>query len=297
MDILYTVSMKKRIVRLLFLAALVAGAWWYFQREYSSVPSLEQAVRTAGEAMQQAAQGVSAPPPLRGPQTETTGTLTQAGVLKRTNIQRRDNGGLPPLSLNDKLSDAAAAKMNDLFAKQYFEHVSPTGIGPSELAARAGYDYVVIGENLALGNFKDDQALIQAWMDSPGHRANILGASYSEIGIAVGQGIYEGNRTWIAVQEFGKPRSACPEIDDALRAKIDADEATIRLWGSQAQRRKSELDAMDKPRTRDERDAYNAKVDAYNALIRQINALSQQIQGEITVYNGQVQAYNACANA
>lgn len=289
--------MKKRIIRLLFLTVLIAGAWWYFQRPSSTAPNLEQAVRNAGDAVQQAVQAVSVPPPLRAPHTESSGALTAAGVLKWTNTQRRDNGGLLPLSLNDKLNAAAAAKMRDLFAEQYFEHVSPSGVGPSELAAQAGYDYVVIGENLALGNFKDDQALVQAWMDSPGHRANILGASYAEIGVAVGQGTYEGNRTWIAVQEFGKPKSACPAIDDALHAKIDADEAAFKRLEAQAQQRKSELDAASKPRTGEERDAYNAMVDAYNALIRQINAQSQQIQGEITVYNGQVQAYNACATS
>ena len=289
--------MRKRIIRILILAALVAGVWWYFQTRQPGAPTLEQLAQQAGSALQQAEQKVSAPPPLRASQQSPASTLTQAGVLKWTNIQRRDNGGLPPLALNAKLNAAAATKMKDLFAKQYFEHVSPTGVGPAELATQAGYAYVVIGENLALGNFKDDQALVQAWMDSPGHRANILGASYTEIGIAVGKGTYEGRTTWIAVQEFGKPKSACPTVDDALRQKIDADEATIKQWEAEAQQQKAELDAMAKPRTQAQRDAYNQKVDGYNALIRQINALSQQIQGEITVYNGQVQAYNACANA
>lgn len=289
--------MKKRIIFVLFLAAAVAGIWWYVRSNEPGAPNLEQLAQRAGQALQQAAGGVSAPPPLRAPTAAPSGSLTLSGVLKWTNVQRRDNGGLPPLSLNDKLNAAAKAKMDDLFAKQYFEHVSPTGVGPAELAASVGYVYVVIGENLALGNFKDDQALVQAWMDSPGHRANILSASYTEIGIAVGQGTYEGHRTWIAVQEFGKPRSACPYVDDTLRAKIDADEAAIKQLEAQADRLKAELDASPRPRTREERDAYNQKVDEYNALVKQINVLSQQIQGEITVYNGQVQAYNACANA
>lgn len=289
--------MKKRTVRILLLAVLVAGLLWYVQSRTPGAPNLEQLAQRAGEALQQASGSVSAPPPLRAPQTAPSGTLTQAGVLKWTNIQRRDNGGLPPLSLNDKLNAAAKLKMDDMFAKQYFEHVSPTGVGPADLAKEVGYVYVVIGENLALGNFKDDQALVQAWMDSPGHRANILSTSYTEIGIAVGQGTYEGHRTWIAVQEFGKPRTACPYVDDGLRAKIDADEAAFKQLEAEASQLKAELDASPKPRTREERDAYNRKVDDYNALIKQMNALSQQIQGEITVYNGQVQAYNACANA
>lgn len=297
MRILYTVGMKKRILRIVLLAAFVAGLWWYLQSRGPAAPSLEQVAQQAGQAIQQAAKGVSAPPPLRAAPTTVSGSLTQAGVIAWTNRQRHDNGGLPPLAEDAKLDAAAKAKRDDLFAKQYFEHVSPSGVGPGDLATREGYDYVVIGENLALGDFKDDQALVQAWMDSPGHRANILNTGYTQIGVSVGQGMYEGHRTWIAVQEFGKPKSACPSIDDALHAKIDADEAAIKQMEAEAQQKKSELDATPQPRTRQERDAYNQKVDAYNALVRQINALNQQIQGEITVYNGQVQAYNACANS
>ena len=289
--------MKKRILRILVLAALVGGVWWYIQSRQPGAPSLEQLAQRAGTAIQQAEQTVSTPPPLRATHQSPTASLTQAGVLKWTNIQRQENGNLAPLSLNAQLDAAAEAKMKDLFAKQYFEHISPTGVGPSDLAKQAGYDYIVIGENLALGNFKDDQALVQAWMDSPGHRANILNVSYRDIGIAVGRGTYEGHSTWIAVQEFGKPRSACPAVDDALRQKIDADEAGAKQLTAQADQLKAEIDASPQPRTREERDAYNQKVDRYNALVRQINALSAQIQGEITVYNGQVQAYNACATS
>lgn len=286
--------MRKRLLRILILIALTGTLWWFFGRPDS--PDLHQIVERAGDALQETAKEVSAPPPLRAEADAPSSTLTKAGVLTWTNIQRRDNGGLPPLTVNAKLEAAAKAKLDDLFARQYFEHVSPDGIGPADLATRAGYAYIVIGENLALGNFKDDQALVQAWMDSPGHRANILGKDYVEIGIAVGRGTYEGHSTWIAVQEFGRPVSACPSVDASLKAKIDADEAEHARLVAEAQALKAELDSTKRPRTQEERDAYNAKVEEYNALVGRINALTSQIQGEITVYNGQVQAYNACAN-
>lgn len=287
--------MKKRIVSILFLGALLAGVWWYVQSLEPGTTALEQIVQEAGDALVQVTQGVSMPPPLRATQESPTARLTRDGIENLTNIQRSDNGALIPLARNVKLDAAATAKMNDLFSKHYFEHISPSGAGPSDLAKGAGYAYAVIGENLALGNFQDDQELVQAWMDSPGHRANILNTSYSEIGVAVGQGLYEGHRTWIAVQEFAKPQSACPSIDEALKAKIKADEAAIKKAEADTDLQKAGIEALGKPHASEERDAYNRKVDTYNASIRQISDFAAQIKDEIDSYNGQVRAYNACA--
>ena len=66
-----------------------------------------------------------------------------------------------------------------------------------------------------------------AWMNSPGHRANILNPHFQEIGVAVGKGMYEGHETWIAVQSFGMPLSACPASDANLKIKIDANNGMI----------------------------------------------------------------------
>ena len=60
------------------------------------------------------------------------------------------------LKENEKLDQAALAKANDMFLKQYFEHVSPTGVGPGDLAQNYGYDYIIVGENLILGNFSSE---------------------------------------------------------------------------------------------------------------------------------------------
>ncbi len=289
--------MKKRLLVILLLAGLVAISWWYLYGDRFDVSAqlslLEQRLE---ETVLQAENRVSAPPPLRAGSDAPSAHLTEPGVLSWTNAQRKEHG-LSALTTNEALNAAAETKLQDMFAKQYFEHLSPDGIDPGKLAGQAGYIYVMVGENLALGNFKNDQELVQAWMDSPGHRANILEAKYEEIGIAVGQGTYEGRKTWIAVQEFGRPQAACPKPDETLGAKIMSDKQELDQLKIEAEQLKAEIEDSGKPRSRAEADAHNAEVDRYNALVKQINELVEQIQGEITVYNGGVQAYNLCASA
>ena len=161
------------------------------------------------------------PPPIRVEREASGAELTIVGTIAKTNDERRTRG-LPELAANAKLAAAARVKADDLFARQYFEHVSPTGAGPADLAREAGYEYIEIGENLALGNFSDDADLVRAWMESPGHRANILNKEYEEIGVAVGKGTFEGETTWMAVQVFGRPLPDCPKPDAVLKAQIDS---------------------------------------------------------------------------
>lgn len=291
----YTVGMKKRVVILAIAIAMLGAGWWYvtYQRPDLLAP-LQQIADHATGTVQETVKNVSAPPPLRATSESPKANLTATGTFSETNRQRTENG-LPALTANAKLTAAAQAKLNDMFAQQYFAHESPDGKGPGELAKTAGYAYITVGENLALGNFADDRTLVQAWMDSPGHRANILSTEFRELGVAVGRGTYEGRTTWLAVQEFGRPLADCPQADANLKIKIDADRAQLDQLETQMNALKAEIEASSKPRTREERDAYNAKVDSYNAIVRQVNALISQIQGEITVYNGQIQAFNACA--
>jgi uncharacterized protein YkwD len=289
----------KRLTRILLFLAVAAAAWWLYRQGRLTVPAplrdiAERAAETFKEKVQEASGEISAPPPLRAKIESPSARLTQSGALTWTNAHRAE-AGLKPLALNAELNAAAKAKLDDLFANQYFAHESPSGDGPADLAEAAGYAYLSVGENLALGNFADDKTLVQAWMNSPGHRANILEPKFTDIGIAVGKGVFEGRTTWLAVQEFGRPRSACPQPSASLKAQIEADEAQLKVLTAEADAKRAELEAMKKPRTREQTDAYNAKVDAYNALVAEINALIAKIQGEVTVYNGQAQAFNACA--
>jgi len=233
---------------------------------------------------------VVTPGPLRAITKTTSATdLTVRGIIERTNIERAQNGVLPALIENALLNRDAQMKVDDMFAKQYFEHVSPTGVGPSDLAQAVGYAYVTVGENLALGDFEGDAGVVTAWMNSPGHRANILNTHYREIGVAVGKGMYEGHMTWLAVQSFGLPLSACPAIDQTLKAQIDSTSATIADLRFQLDAKKAQLDA-----TSQHDPNYNTYVNEYNALVPQYNSLVEANRVAVATYNAGVQAFNAC---
>lgn len=240
---------------------------------------------------------VVAPGPLRAESSatsvpSTTSTLSIYGVIKYTNTAREQNGGLLALAENTTLDRDAQMKLSDMFAKQYFEHVSPTGVGPAELAKAVGYSYVIVGENLALGDFAGDFGVVTAWMNSPGHRANILNTHYQEIGVAVGKGMYEGRETWIAVQSFGMPLSSCPAIDSNLKLQIDANNLTIANLRMQLDSKKAQIDATS---TNDPN--YNVYVNEFNVIVPEYNSLVENNRANVSKYNSGIQAFNACIGA
>ncbi len=238
---------------------------------------------------------VSAPGPLIAPKKNPEAHLTRQGVFDWTNYYRKQ-GGLAALSFNSKLNSAAEAKLADMFSKQYFEHVSPAGYGPAHWAEGAGYAYIIIGENLAMGDFQNDQALVDGWMGSPGHRANILNVKYQEIGIAVGRAQYKGQAVWMAVQEFGMPASACPAIDESLKESIAQYEAQLSALESQITSLNAELQATRKKlKSQEEADAYNRQADQYNAMLLEYKSLSDGIKNFVKQYNDQVNIFNSCA--
>jgi len=126
-------------------------------------------------------------------------------LLTDTN-KMRTNRNLKPLKLNATLSKAAEAKANDMFAKNYWAHVSPDGTEPWDFITSYGYDYIYAGENLAV-DFSDSQKVVDAWYNSPSHRENLLNTHYTEIGFAVVNGELQGRKTTLVVQMFGFSRS------------------------------------------------------------------------------------------
>lgn len=242
---------------------------------------------------------VVAPGPLRVAASVTSATapsstamLTVRGVIERTNSERSQNGGLPALAENELLNRDAQLKVADMFAKQYFEHVSPAGVGPGDLAKTVGYAYVIVGENLALGDFGSDQGVVTAWMNSPGHRANILNTHYQEIGVAVGRGMYEGHETWLAVQSFGMPISSCPAISTALKTQIDANNIEIARLRVALDAKKAQLDA-----TSQSDPNYNIYVGEFNVLVPEYNNLVESNRVSVATYNAGVQSFNDCINS
>lgn len=127
-------------------------------------------------------------------------------VIELTN-QNRTNLGESALTTSSLLEYAAHLKAQDMVQKGYFAHQSPDGKSPWYWLSQAGYKYEYAGENLAI-HFFDSQYLMQAWLDSSSHKANILNSHYTETGVAVQQGTYEGKETVFIVQFFGKPASS-----------------------------------------------------------------------------------------
>jgi hypothetical protein len=127
-------------------------------------------------------------------------------LLHYTNAQR-ESDGLKDLRLNAKLSQAAAKKAQDMFAEDYWAHVSPSGKEPWDFILGSGYDYTYAGENLAK-NFATSHEVVQAWYNSPSHKENLLSPNYDEIGFAVVNGVLNGYETTLVVQMFGRPRDA-----------------------------------------------------------------------------------------
>lgn len=116
----------------------------------------------------------------------------------------RKTGNFNHLSINTVLEKAAQMKADDMAAKGYFAHKSPEGNTPWYWFEKAGYDFSYAGENLAV-NFNDSIDVNKAWMNSPGHRENIMNGNFTEIGIATAEGMYQGKRTTFVVQLFGRP--------------------------------------------------------------------------------------------
>lgn len=125
---------------------------------------------------------VSRPRPVSGPRV-SQGTTELVAAMNRERASR----GLTPLRLNESLSLAAQDRIADMFDQRYFAHVAPDGTQPFVWVSRRGYRYRAVGENLAVG-YPNADRVVRGWMDSPGHRANILQRNFDEIGIAVANG-------------------------------------------------------------------------------------------------------------
>jgi hypothetical protein len=130
-------------------------------------------------------------------------TVLPAVVVQLTNAERSDLSEAP-LSRNATLDEAARMKAQHMAKNEYFAHYAPDGTSPWYWFDQAGYSYAHAGENLAI-HFTDSTEVVEAWMDSPTHRANIVSGKYTEIGVGTAKGMYEGYETVYVVQLFGTP--------------------------------------------------------------------------------------------
>ncbi|RCH64381.1 RNA polymerase [Streptomyces sp. SDr-06] len=118
-------------------------------------------------------------------------------VLALVNSERA-KAGCSALTTNSQLYSAALKHSENMAAQNFFDHTDPSGAGPGERITAAGYQWSTYGENIARGQ-ADAAAVMDSWMHSPGHRANILNCAFKEIGIGVHYG--SGGPWW--TQDFG----------------------------------------------------------------------------------------------
>ena len=112
---------------------------------------------------------------------QTTASAYEREVIRLVNVERAKHG-LAPLTEDATLTRTARMKSQDMRDNRYFDHNSPTYGSPFDLMKAQGVRYRTAGENIAMG-YATPEAVVNAWMNSPGHRANILNASYTKIGV------------------------------------------------------------------------------------------------------------------
>lgn len=115
------------------------------------------------------------------PQVDSSVTAFESEVIRLVNEIRSQNG-LKALTANWELSRVARYKSQDMVDNRYFSHTSPTYGSPFQMIRAFGISFRTAGENIAYGQ-RTPQAVVNAWMNSSGHRANILNSSYTQIGV------------------------------------------------------------------------------------------------------------------
>ena len=127
--------------------------------------------------------------------------IDQKKLIELTNQERQKNG-LSLLVENEALNNAARMKAQNMFEENYWAHFAPSGKTPWDFILGAGYKFTYAGENLAK-NFYESPQVVSAWMASPTHKDNVLSSKYSDVGIAVVDGVINGEKTTLVVQMFG----------------------------------------------------------------------------------------------
>ncbi len=248
-------------------------------------------------ATQKSVSSIIAPDPLQILRRATSdsissGELSVRGVIYRTNYERKSSD-LPVLTESKQLDASAQVKAEDILKRQYFEHTAPDGVTAKDLITKSGYTFVRIGENLALGDFPNDAELLTAWMNSPGHRANILDSRYQEIGIGLAYGMYQGRTAVVAVQHFGRPRSSCPTVDNSLKNKVEDYQKQIIEMSKTLDTMKTYIDS-----TR-AKGGYveNVVIDAFNNAVTKYDSLVTESENARNKYNLQVELFNVCLSS
>lgn len=154
-------------------------------------------------------------------------SLAKAAPVTPENIEimvnaERTQRGIAPLEVNDYLNHAAYNKSIDMISKNYFDHYA-YGLTPWDFIKNQNYDYLYAGENLAM-DFNTSEAAVNAWMNSPAHRKNILNPDFQEMGVGVVKGEYSDSagthQTQMVTNMFATPKPAIIRVFDNIAEKI-----------------------------------------------------------------------------
>jgi uncharacterized protein YkwD len=126
----------------------------------------------------------------------------EAEVVTLVNAERAKKPNCPALNVDARLATAARKHSADMAARGYFDHTSPAGVDFASRITREGYKWAGAGENIAKGQ-RDARAVMDAWMNSDGHRQNILNCGYRDIGVGLA---YDAKKTPLWTQDFASPR-------------------------------------------------------------------------------------------
>ncbi len=129
----------------------------------------------------------------------------------------RLNAGLSALKTNPRLTQAAANKGKDILNRQYFNHTSPEGKKFSDWIKEVDYEYLYVGENLAI-DFQTNEEAFTAWLNSPKHLENIIKSQYQETGVAVVEGKFKNRPTTVIVQLFGTRVLGVSDLADQIES-------------------------------------------------------------------------------
>ncbi|MEU0782737.1 sigma-70 family RNA polymerase sigma factor [Streptomyces sp. NPDC006173] len=167
----------------------------------ASKPAKPKASKAPRHAEPSAPASTSAAPTTRQasatPRAQAAPSGTVAQVVALVNKERAA-AGCGPLTENADLEEAALDHSEDMAARDFFDHSNPDGEDPGERITAAGYRWSTYGENIARGQ-QTPESVMDSWMNSPGHRANILNCSFKNIGVGVHKGA--GGPWW--TQDFG----------------------------------------------------------------------------------------------
>lgn len=258
-------------------------------------PRIVSTVQTLDEFLRMLVEGTTATVASTNTASLTlhAGPISKDGIVLKTNVARYNSGDLPPLNPSPILDAIAKKRLEDMQDAQYFGHLSSTPYGADDMAHYFSYRYLRFGENIALGDFQNDTEVVNTWLKSQEHRANILNTHFHEIGAAVGLVSDLGRSRWMCVQVFGLAVTDCPKVDESLAEVIAAEKTHV----MQLEHASATLATMMKNiplHSAAGVASYHQKINDYALISDSIRYRIGIINTLVQEYNKQVHAFNSC---